>query len=139
MHSSRMRTARSSSRQPGGSASVHAGIHPPGVGPEPPPAGVGLETCKACWNTTPLSAVNRITDTCKNIAFPQLRLWVVTSMHSSRMRTAHRGGVCRWSQGGSALGGVCLWSWGGLPLVRGGVSRHALGQTPPCEQNDRQV
>ena len=43
MHSSRMRTARSSSRQPGGSASVHAGIHPPGVGPEPPP-GVGLET-----------------------------------------------------------------------------------------------
>ena len=37
MHSSRMGTARSSSRQPGGSASVHADIHPPGVGLETPP------------------------------------------------------------------------------------------------------
>ena len=35
MHSSRMRTAHSSSRQ-GQSASVHAGIDPPGVGLETP-------------------------------------------------------------------------------------------------------
>ena len=45
MHSSRMRTARSNSRQLGGagSASVYAGIHPPGVGLETP-LGVGMET-----------------------------------------------------------------------------------------------
>ena len=99
MHSSRMHTARSSS-DGGGSASVHAGIHPLGVGLAPPPGvgletlkvwawrppqvwacrppgcgpedtprcgpgdppwpdpstsplGVGLETCKACWDSTP--------------------------------------------------------------------------------------
>ena len=60
MHSSRMRTAYSSSRWGGGSASVHAGIHSPpvcgpgdplGCGPgDPPecgprdPTGYGLET-----------------------------------------------------------------------------------------------
>ena len=59
MHFSRMCTTHSSSHQPGGSASVHAGIHPPGVdlethpwcGPGDPPGcglgdlpGVGLET-----------------------------------------------------------------------------------------------
>ena len=38
MHSSRMRTARSSSRLLGGSASVHAGIHTP-----PPPEGLDLD------------------------------------------------------------------------------------------------
>ena len=44
MHSSRMRTAHSSSRPLGGvSASVHAGINPPGPEPGDPP-GVGLET-----------------------------------------------------------------------------------------------
>ena len=84
MHSSRMRTARSSSRRLGQSASVDAGIppwvwawrppwvwawrpsrvwawRPPRCGPgEPPwpdpsisPLGVGLETCKACWDTPP--------------------------------------------------------------------------------------
>ena len=42
MHSSRMCTARSSSCQ-GGSASVHAGIHPPWVWAWRPPV-VGLET-----------------------------------------------------------------------------------------------
>ena len=83
MHSSRMRTARSSSCRPrGGSALVNAGIHTSlGVGLETP-LGVGLETpprygpgdppqvwawrppwvwawrppetcCKACWDTTP--------------------------------------------------------------------------------------
>ena len=54
MHSSRMRTACSSSRLLGVSASVHAGIHPPawpgpgpGPGPRPghsPPTDAGLET-----------------------------------------------------------------------------------------------
>ena len=40
MHSSRMRTARSSSRLQGGvPASVHAGIHPLGVDLETPPPG----------------------------------------------------------------------------------------------------
>ena len=45
MHSSRMRTAHSSSCQ-GGSVSVHAGIDPPCVGQIPPtsPLGMGLET-----------------------------------------------------------------------------------------------
>ena len=74
-----MRTVRGSSRSRRGSASVHAGIHPPGVGletslgvgletpsgcgpgdpPWPDPStsllSVGLETpphCKACWDTT---------------------------------------------------------------------------------------
>ena len=66
--------------------------HPPRCGPGDPPrpdpssspwvwawkparhAGIlplPLETCKACWDTTP-SPVNRITDTCKNITLPQL-------------------------------------------------------------------
>ena len=59
-----MPTAHGSGRPRGGSASVHAGIYPPGVGLETPlarplnfPLGVGLETpletCKACWDTTP--------------------------------------------------------------------------------------
>ena len=43
MHSSRMRTVRSSSRLLRGSASVHAGIPSPGCGPGDPPS-VGLET-----------------------------------------------------------------------------------------------
>ena len=86
----------------GVSASVRAGLSPPGCGPGDPlrpdsstsPLGVGLETCKACWDTTlppqrpaakhagippamhsriPTPPVNRITDTYKNITLPQLR------------------------------------------------------------------
>ena len=41
---------------------------------------------------------------------------------------------------GSALGGVC--SGGGVSALAGGrgcVSQDAPRQTPPCEQNDRQV
>ena len=79
-----------------GSASVHAGMHPTGCGPgDPPrcgpgePPGVGLETPPGqtpqtppwvwAWKPArhagmpPLSPVNRITDTCKNITLPQLR------------------------------------------------------------------
>ena len=37
---------------------------------------VGHVTCKASWDTTP-PPVNRITHTCKNITFPQLRLRAV--------------------------------------------------------------
>ena len=36
------------------------------------PKGVYHVTCDACWDTPP--SVNRITDRCKNITFPQLRL-----------------------------------------------------------------
>ena len=37
---------------------------------------------------TPPPPVNRMTDTCKNITFSQLRFRAVTRMHSSRMHTA---------------------------------------------------
>ena len=59
-----------------------------------------------------------------------------------------RRGVCKGvsAQGGVCLGDVCL---GGecLPgdvcpggcLPRGCVSQHVMGQTPPCEQNNRHV
>ena len=48
-----MRTARSSShRGGGGSASVHAGVHPPGCGPGDPP-GVGLENPPGMGLETP--------------------------------------------------------------------------------------
>ena len=71
MHSSRMRTVRSSSRLLGGlSASVHAGIQSPILGPGHPPD-LGVDTP---WADTPglgldTSPVNRKTDRCKNITF----------------------------------------------------------------------
>ena len=85
MHSSRMRTDRSSSRL-GVYLSACWDTHPSGCGPgDTPPAiplnfplGVGLETCKACWDTTPQESCcnacwdtppDRMTDTCKNITF----------------------------------------------------------------------
>ena len=64
---------------------------PPQPDPSTSPLGVGLETCKACWDISPKTCckacwdttcnacwdtthpVNRITDTCKNITLPQLR------------------------------------------------------------------
>ena len=62
----------------------------------------------------------------------------------------YSGGVYSW--GVSALGGEvsglggCTWSSGVVYLVLGGcllpggvASQHAVRQTPPCEQNDRQV
>ena len=120
MHSSRMRTARSSSRLLGGlphhmlgytyppgvgletpqvlawrPPQVWARRHPPGVGletPLPDPSssslGVGLETCKACWDTPPWRTARHAgipparhagipppcgqTDMCKNITFANL-------------------------------------------------------------------
>ena len=55
MHSSRMRTARSSSRDGGEvSTSPRAGTPPPTRSPSTSPLGVGLETGKACWDTTPM-------------------------------------------------------------------------------------
>ena len=71
MHSSRMRYARSSSHQVEGSASVHAGIHPPGVGLEIPP-GVGLETPQARLLNSPLPSVDLETPQ----PDPQAPLWV---------------------------------------------------------------
>ena len=91
VHSSRMRTARSSSHQPGGLRQCMLG-YPPFVGLETPPGqtpqaplGWGLETCKACWDT-PRRPARHVgipparhagiqplpcgqTDTCKNITF----------------------------------------------------------------------
>ena len=124
MHSSRMRTARSSSRLRGAGGVCPSACldtpptlrpprvwawRPPGCGPgdspgcgpgDPPPCpdppssplGVGLETSKACWDTTPLETckacwdttcqacwdttpppVNKITDMCENITLLKLR------------------------------------------------------------------
>ena len=115
MHSSRMRTTRSSSccgvclsacwdtapwvwawrppwvfawRPPRPDPSTSPWVwawRPPWPDPSTSLLGVGLETCKACWDTTPQrpaarhagipppSPVNRIRDTCKNITLPQLR------------------------------------------------------------------
>ena len=67
MHSSRMRTARSSSRllwgclpqcmlgyppECGPGDPLGVGLRPPRPGPSTSPLGVGLEICKACWDTT---------------------------------------------------------------------------------------
>ena len=50
-----------------------------------------------------------------------------------------QGGVC--SGGLSAPGGVCSGRGvcGGVCSQGGVASKHALRQTPPCEQNDKQV
>ena len=54
MHSSRMHNAHSSSHLLGGVCLSACWDTPQGVGLEtPPPLGVGLETCKACWDPTP--------------------------------------------------------------------------------------
>ena len=49
------------------------------------------------------------------------------------------GGV--WSRGTCLVPGGCLLQGVCVPAPGGGgvVSQHALRQTPPCEQNDRQV
>ena len=74
MHSSRMRTARSSSR-PGG-------LHQAPPGPDPPGPGTPPGTRHPPGSGPPPPPVNRITDTCKNITFPQLRLWAVIKSES---------------------------------------------------------
>ena len=58
MHSSRMCTAHNSSHR-GGSASVHAGIHPPGCGPGDP-LDVGLETPPQVWAWRPLGQTSQL-------------------------------------------------------------------------------
>ena len=75
MHSSRMRTARSSNRRGGGCGCLSVCWDtPPRYGPgDPPrvdletPLGVGLETP---WSRHPLCGQ---TDTCKNLTLTQLR------------------------------------------------------------------
>ena len=92
------------------------------------------------------------------ISFPE------TSMHSSRMSTAHllpvspsmhcgRGrsspggmstpGGCLllgvFASGGLLPGGAASGPWGVCLWSGGEVSQHALGQTTPCEQNDWQT
>ena len=71
MHSSRMRTARSSSHLLRGACHsacwdtyhplpTDVGLEtPPGQTPQLSPLGVGLETCNACWNTTSNPPVDR--------------------------------------------------------------------------------
>ena len=109
-----MRTARSSSR-PGGS--LHQATPPPEQTPrdQAPPGTHTLQSRHAPWEQTPpeqtppgsrhpprsrpplgadTSPVNRIIDTCKNIAFLQLCLRVVTRKYSSRMCTAHLPTIC---------------------------------------------
>ena len=62
----------------------------------------------------------------------QKGIFLKTRMHSSRMRTGRSLTVC-WSL---LPGGV--WSrggvWSGGCLVRGGLSQHALRQTPPVDR-----
>ena len=53
MHSSRMHTARSSSRLLGWSASVHAGIHPSRPGPGHHPPGLDTPQLWACRQPQP--------------------------------------------------------------------------------------
>ena len=71
MHSSRMRTARSSSR-PGGlhQAPPHLGADPPGT--DTPPGGRTTRRTDAPPEQTP-PPVNGITDACENTTLPQLR------------------------------------------------------------------
>ena len=72
MHSSRMRTVRFSGRR-GGLASGQEGCLPGGVCPGGClPGGRGF--------TPPLLWTEWLTDRCKNITFPQLRLWAVINL-----------------------------------------------------------
>ena len=84
------------------------GLETPLCGPGDPPwpdhssttLGLVLETCKACWDTHPppgdlqgmlgyhlqgmlgYPPLNKITDACKNITFPQLRLLAVKHVNN---------------------------------------------------------
>ena len=80
MHSRRMRTARSSSR-PGG---LHQA--PPGPGTPSPGRGIPQDQTPSGPGTPQYQAppMNTITDTCKNITFPQLRLRAVTIHRKSK-------------------------------------------------------
>ena len=101
----------------------------------------------------------------QNFSFPETLF--STRLHSSRMRTARLLHVSpsMHSPGGSAPGGGCLLWWGvpvsgpiggsapGVSAPRGGVcswvgvaasgpggvSQHAMGQNPSCEQNSWQT
>ena len=129
MHSSRMSTVRSSGRRGGSARGVSAqrvsaqeGVCLGIVCP------VGVSACGGClpggmYTSLP---VDRMTDACENITFPQLLLRMVTRMHSSRMRRA--------CFNGHLTQVMCL----GMLGVQGGV--HALNpeaDTHLHEQNDR--
>ena len=64
-----MRTARSSSRR--------GGLH------QAPPTPPQDQTTPPPREQAPLPPVNRITDTCKNITFPQLRLRAVIIIYNA--------------------------------------------------------
>ena len=122
--------------------------------PSTSPLDVGLETSKACWDTTPpppletcckacwdttcnacwdsTPSVNRITDTGKNITFPQLRLQVViTILFTTRRRSLGQGNlftpVSHSVHGAGGVGlpacitGHMTRGWGSASKGRGGL------------------
>ena len=67
-------------------------------------------------------------------------------MHSSRMRTGRLLTVCRsLLRGGGLLPGVSALLWGGgvcsweVGVGFCGIPAYTEADTPPCEQNDKQV
>ena len=91
-----MRTTRSSSRRDGlpqcmlgyTAPRVWAWRPPPGQTPQLTyPLGVGLETCNACWDTTPPPVWTESQTGVKNITFPQLRLRAVNIININRIGT----------------------------------------------------
>ena len=136
MHSSRMRTARSSSR-PGGVSTRHLPQDqtPPRTrhpaprtrslpGPDTPPGtrhpptrhppGPGTP-----WDQTP--PVDRHTPV-SILPCPKLRLQAVTRLHASRMHTTY---LLTVSPSMHCAGGVCFWGGLGVVSAPGGLS--ALG------------
>ena len=125
---------------PGGVPAYEGGL-PAQQGVYLPGEGVYLSgRCLPAWGQVH-PTIDRILDTrfWKYYLTPTL-LWAVTSMPSSRMCTAcllpvspsmHCSGVGVCSRGCLVLGG----------LLQGGISQHALRQTPceHCEQNDWQT
>ena len=108
MHSSRMRTAHCSSRLGGGGGIFLKGCLPRGdvcLGAGClPNGGVCLgrhlpqtqkQTPPWTQRQTPLP-VNRITDRCENIAFPQLLLWTVKIYFSSCSHPSREDAVVYW-------------------------------------------
>ena len=120
MHSSRMCTARSSSRPRGGggSASMHAGIQPPRprCGSGDPPCCKACWACNACWDTTPSPPLwtdqgSHFSGLTKFLTFPAYTFY---SIHTPPSQ---------------------VWAW------RPPAARHAgiplqcmLGYHPPCGQ-----
>ena len=118
MHSSRMRTARISSCLRGMSASVHAGIHPLGVGLETSCQGVGLETPPGVGLETPQVWTWRPPQA-RPLNFP--RVWARRPLQSDPSSSSLETCKAYWD----------TTSWK--------PARHAGIPLPHCEQNHRHV